>query len=782
MRTQRVVIFVFLSATFLTNDLRAQWHQTNGPERGFISCIEPAGDSLFVGVAGFGVFLSTDNGLTWRPTNTGLTNMDVRSITVMGDQVYAGLEEGGVCRSTDYGTTWSRANEGFPFPLRTVSAMTIKRPLVFAGTWDSGVFASSDSGQHWTSTNTGLPSSVSIASLGRIGSNLFAGTYYDGGFLSVNNGTSWTWALAGGVTSITTHNSIAFAAAGGGVYRSLDGGAHWSQSSNGLNSASILSMGSGYGLVFAGSDGRGMFRTSDDGANWVASRVGLTTLDVRSIGVSGGFVFAGTGRRLFSSSDSGASWTAIEMGLANTTVNALVTDGNAVYAGTESGGVFRSTNGGSNWLEAGHQGEDVYALLVAEGYLIAGTENGVARSADSGRTWSPIFSSGMALAISGHNLFAGTYGSGVFLSTDMGNNWTSISTGVLGVSSVMALATRGEELFASVNGGSGVFYSSNNGTSWVQSNTGLTSNFVTSLVASDDAVFAATPGGVFRSTDSGRHWVPVNDGLDNTGVNSLYLRRTGLFAATYHGVYVSGNGGRSWRRFGDDFKSYNVLSLACTDTFQFSGTIRDGVWRRNMRKRHLNVPGGAIWMGSCLPGNSLETKVGIENDGQDTIWISSISSSNLEFVSKSSLPLIPPFSTDSLSLRFSPSHLGPAGTTIYINCNADTSPVLIRLSALGATEGLDALGGNPTEYVLSQNFPNPFNPLTTIFFDVPSSGRVVLEVFNAAGELVDTPIDQEVDSGRFQLRYAPQGFSSGVYFCRIRTSAFSAVRKMLYLK
>ena len=83
-----------------------------------------------------------------------------------------------------------------------------------------------------------------------------------------------------------------------------------------------------------------------------------------------------------------------------------------------------------------------------------------------------------SLAVSGTNLFAGTYG-GVFLSTNNGTSWTQVNTGLTNTN-VRSLAVSGTNLFAGTEGG-GVFLSTNNGTSWTQVNTGLTNTNVRSL-------------------------------------------------------------------------------------------------------------------------------------------------------------------------------------------------------------------------------------------------------------------------------------------------------------
>jgi hypothetical protein len=87
----------------------------------------------------------------------------------------------------------------------------------------------------------------------------------------------------------------------------------------------------------------------------------------------------------------------------------------------------------------------------------------------------------------------------------------------------------------------------------------------------------------------------------------------------------------------------------------------------------------------------------------------------------------------------------------------------------------------------ANNFPNPFNPETTISFNMPRSGHVSVQVFNVRGQLVNTLLHDEVEAGRQSLIWtgldnSGNRVSSGVYFYRIQTQNESLVNKMLLMK
>lgn len=93
----------------------------------------------------------------------------------------------------------------------------------------------------------------------------------------------------------------------------------------------------------------------------------------------------------------------------------------------------------------------------------------------------------------------------------------------------------------------------------------------------------------------------------------------------------------------------------------------------------------------------------------------------------------------------------------------------------------------PLRYNLHQNFPNPFNPITTIKFDIREPTRVRLVVYNVNGQRVRVLMDGEVPPGSREVVWngrddAGRSIASGVYFCRLESPGFVQSRKMILLK
>jgi len=108
--------------------------------------------------------------------------------------------------------------------------------------------------------------------------------------------------------------------------------------------------------------------------------------------------------------------------------------------------------------------------------------------------------------------------------------------------------------------------------------------------------------------------------------------------------------------------------------------------------------------------------------------------------------------------------------------NSVATPVSVRIQT------------RPEVYALRNNYPNPFNPETTIKYQLPEAGDVTLEVYNMLGQVVRTLVNQHQTAGRYAVQWDAnndngQALSSGIYFYRVQVGGeFNDVRKMLLLK
>jgi hypothetical protein len=106
----------------------------------------------------------------------------------------------------------------------------------------------------------------------------------------------------------------------------------------------------------------------------------------------------------------------------------------------------------------------------------------------------------------------------------------------------------------------------------------------------------------------------------------------------------------------------------------------------------------------------------------------------------------------------------------------------IRIHGYAAPSAVQNDASIPIEYSLSQNFPNPFNPATTIRFTVQRLGWTSLHVYNTVGQLVTTLVDKDLPAGAYSINFDAKQLSSGLYFYRFTSGTFTDVKKMTVVK
>ncbi|MBU1652612.1 T9SS type A sorting domain-containing protein, partial [bacterium] len=90
--------------------------------------------------------------------------------------------------------------------------------------------------------------------------------------------------------------------------------------------------------------------------------------------------------------------------------------------------------------------------------------------------------------------------------------------------------------------------------------------------------------------------------------------------------------------------------------------------------------------------------------------------------------------------------------------------------------------GDPGQFQLHQNAPNPFNPITNIQFMLPVATRAVLSIYDVQGRKVDTLVEGMFQAGVHKVEFDASNLSSGIYFYKLEAGKFSAVRKLVLVK
>ncbi|MFA6232684.1 MAG: T9SS type A sorting domain-containing protein [Bacteroidota bacterium] len=287
---------LFAIILFTANVAHAQWLACNNGLQGTnIQAIEIRGTNIFAGSNGFGVFLSTNEGMSWTAMNSGLTDLNVLSLEVSGEKYFAGTRTGGIFLSTDYGTSWSAVNSGLT--TKNVWALAVSGTNIFAATWGGGVFLSTNYGTSWTPVNSGL-TKLKIICLAVNGTTIYAGTSGGGVFRSSDNGTTWSLSgLAGAiVNSVVVSGSNVYAGTqeAGGVSVSTDNGITWTAVNSGLTTKWVIDLAVSGNNMFAATWGGGVFLSTDNGTSWSSVNTGLTELNILRIATSDQTAFSGS--------------------------------------------------------------------------------------------------------------------------------------------------------------------------------------------------------------------------------------------------------------------------------------------------------------------------------------------------------------------------------------------------------------------------------------------------------------------------------------------------------
>jgi hypothetical protein len=100
-----------------------------------------------------------------------------------------------------------------------------------------------------------------------------------------------------------------------------------------------------------------------------------------------------------------------------------------------------------------------------------------------------------------------------------------------------------------------------------------------------------------------------------------------------------------------------------------------------------------------------------------------------------------------------------------------------------ASTGITKINENiPQRFNLFDNYPNPFNPATSIKFDIPRNCFVTLKIYDISGRKIDVILDRKMDAGSYVISYNADNLSSGVYFYQFNTDNYISTKKMILLK
>ncbi len=502
----------------------SQWRPLAPLEGGPVPALASEGGRVYAGTLLRGVFVSADNGRTWREANAGLGNLTINALGAAGSNVLAATN-GGLYRSGDGGQSWTRAAAG-GLSVRSVLASGAS---VFIGTSAGRIFRSTDNGQSFNERGA-VANNPIVYALAALGENLFAGTSR-GLFRSADSGQTWT-AVRAGLPNNGAPSVRALAVNDNTLY--LGANTDYRDANNNLLPH--------------------VYSSNDAGQTWAG------------VGAAIRFVL---GSETF-----------------NGTVRSLSYDDGRLYAGTEWGlAVFDGQQWGEAVSRGLTLGDRIYARWRGNNATLLGTIGGVFALAGDGQSWAQsnrgLTATVVVVTISGDTLYANAGFSGLFRSEDNGQNWTALDPIVDGAGRRLAtgvLVARNNSLFLSVDFG-GIFRSNDSGASWTPVNSGLRSTgFAASLDGGDNELYALTATGFLHKLNAdGNGWTQVN--ATAIPADTIAVSGSNIYAYAYLGANLlrSTDGGATFAPINLGAPVTTVIEVAAHGSNVYCSAIVNGV-------------------------------------------------------------------------------------------------------------------------------------------------------------------------------------------------------------
>jgi photosystem II stability/assembly factor-like uncharacterized protein len=693
----RVLGFLFLFSAFIQS--QNIWQQSNGPYTlgGYIQCeaIDFNG-TLYVGTIDSGIYYSTDLGNEW--SNSSLNGYNINSINASPNgYVYATTGQL-IFKSTDQGLNWIQITNGLPAAyLKQVTSSS--EDLVFLAT-SEGLYRSIDYGANWERIDSGFFSNYVKGLNISLDGNIYA--YLDSNiYRSPDNGLSWIELNdppSGRIYDLTSDSSdnlfLTINIIGVSVtlgYRSTNQGETWQQ------------FGSSCPLFFH------FVEVSPDGSLYIQSQFGI-----------------------YRSTDLGESWLQIS---SLTESNCLSFYSNEILFSGSLTGVRRSTNAGIDWIVVGLPNDYPRILSLATN------------------------STGIVFAGGGGNFPE------IYKTTDHGQQWSKLNTILDGlVISALDLDEFGN-LFAGSYGG-GIYFSDDYGITWILKNNGLTDLDIASIVHDEmGIVYVGTwNGSIFRSTDYGIQWNSINEGLNVLVIDDIAIASSGnIYIGTSDGVFISTNQGLNWTHLTNGWGQVSSIAVNSLEHI-FAEKSGYGIYRSTDFGNSWTQVSTEIWSPIMdIFINSIDTIFAAgangvfrsTNNGEEwTLFNSGLAEFN--------------------------------GTNVFIIDNdgkliagTEDRGVCWTTDPTTSAENVNNLSNS---YSLFQNYPNPFNPVTKIEYQVASLNYVSIKVYDILGNEIADLVNGEIPAGKYEVEFEGRNLPSGIYFCSMIAGNYRETRKMVLLK
>jgi photosystem II stability/assembly factor-like uncharacterized protein len=691
---------------------------------------------------------------------------------------------------------------------------------------------------------------------------------------TTNGGLNWSVKMLNNSSNLyTVHfinaNTGMVAGEFGAADKTINGGNNWVKITinDSVDFRDIRFRNAGTGILVTGYNNGNYFyypriyKTSDGGLNWTVKQYDYSQWWLRSISfASNNKIFVAGERVLYESTDAGETWDTVasygfqNMGnrsvwFANSSTGYVLSNYLSSYL------INKTTDGGSTWIQyntGSYHDVKSIAFVNANTGIVAGSYTGVFRTTNGGLNWikfsNAVDSSRIYYSVTnaGANRFVYAGDGGIiYRSINSGANFTRVSKSFTDETITSVSFINNQTGVACGNNGT-IFKTINGGINWTQANCPGAGNFIKVRLFNNTGFAVASNGRIYKTIDAGSTWNTLYlDTLtlgwgtaDIPDINTIHV--TGGHCS--HSGVITTDGGLTWNLVYLECEchgppetgciSEQLLNMASSNVYFIAGYGMPPHMPGNPTAVLFYNGGSAnyVFNGYGDPNvltfaDYADTNYGIAVGGRGRVMRTSSGFRNFTdywfplggFSWINYLSLVD--SINSLAnICYSESGLITSG--IYKSTNGGLNWALCGVVSNSLT-GLKyynfnfavswgPYGGiisnnnpgiilqtNPplsevsASYKLYQNYPNPFNPVTIIRFQIPNSengkwkienGVVTLKIFDILGKEIETLVNENLKPGTYEVKFDGSKLASGIYFYTLTAGEFKGTKKLILLK
>jgi photosystem II stability/assembly factor-like uncharacterized protein len=465
------------------------------------------------------------------------------------------------------------------------------------------------------------------------------------------------------------------------------------------------------------------------------------------------------------------------------------TDNNTGYAVGDNGCILKSVNAGENWTQqisgVPYKLNSVFFNTAEEGF-ISGDYGVILKTSSGGINWtivnvlnsgerfnSVFFSSAQTGYAAGDN---GKF----YKTTDSGEYWNNVNLNIYDYFRSVFFVN---DLTGWMSSYERIYKTDNGGINWVLQNDyggGYSLYFLDSLTGWSSGVAGALNTSVlFHTTNGGIYWNPQDSHSGNIFASIYFVNYNKGWNVGGDEIKYTSNGGAFW---GTQFSYPEYLNSVF-----FTDSLRGWVAGNHGTILKTTNGGGGVFSPVELSSFTSET----DKNNVTIYWetVSEINNSGFEIQKILKNDLI----TNQWMIAGFVSGNGNKNTSTYYSFtdkNLLQGNYNYRLKQIDFNGNFEyyelknpVLISSPPVYSMSQNFPNPFNPNTVIYYQCPVSSKITLKVFDVIGKEVSVLVNQIQNEGYYKVIFNGSNLSAGIYFCSMFSDdKILFTRKMILTK